>query len=259
MGGYLCGGTVLRIALPWYMPMRLGELEEGRPIRHPWHCWPVYVGPYVAITMNKGAFIIVTVAAFCMGTPSAQAEKYEKRVTTTGLMGFPAFDPADRAGFKLGAWGGSLGFEYSPMHEVWFGGQLSVTRFSGASPGFSAAVDGRDYIGTLSFVGRYYHPQLTARYELLSGWPVAPHLELAAGYMLSHYTEALLLDEENRLIADNLKASSSSGPSVQVSLLVNARIIDMLQASVGVTYLRVFDDLYRGAIHIPLRLSFYWY
>jgi len=200
---------------------------------------------------------VLVVCIVCLAPGIAQGEKYEKRVTLSGLMGVPV--AKNPGGFLLG-WGGSGGFEYSPLHELWVGAEMSISQFPGATPDYSTTIEGRSYTGTLTFSGQYYHPQLTARYELLSGWPVAPHLQVAVGYMHSTYGTASLVDDDNNLVVDaELPADSGGGLSLEAALIVNVRIIDMLQIGTGVAYLHVFDEHYRGAVLVPLQLSFYWY
>ncbi len=198
----------------------------------------------------------MVIGCLCL-SGSAQAEKYEKRVSLSGLMGMPlATNPG---GFLVG-WGSTGGFEYSPAHDIWVGAQFSASQFPGALADHSTTLDGRDYSGTLTYTGQYYHPQLTLRYELLSGWRVAPHLEVAAGYMYLAYNEAEMVDQDNNKVVDaKIEGQSGGALTVQVALLANVRLFDMLQIGTGVALLHVLDDHYGTALHVPLRISYYWY
>lgn len=208
--------------------------------------------------MQRLSAIVVATVVVVLVT-EANAAKDQVSAGVEGGIALPDFRAGPSTTFTLASYQVGALVEYSVTHRLALGARFYFNQFSGIGSGFSTMVGERMLEGQGAFDGTFYEPQVHARFELYSGYEVAPHLELAAGYQWAQYRNVDLLDERDRTIAQDIGDFGRGAFTAEAGLFVDFRLFDLADVGVGVRYKNVFDDLFRAQITVPLRLLYYWY
>ena len=190
---------------------------------------------------------------------TAHAEKGELTSSVEGAVSLPSFDSGSPTAFDLAAWTLGGGFDYGVIHNLHLGLRFSYSRFNGVAPRYATDVNGRLQEGQLSFAGQFFHPQATARVNLFPGYNLAPYLDLGVGFLWAIYRGNQLLDDQFRLITEDIEDFGEGSLTLEAGFSLNYRIYNRVTVGIGVRWMTVFNTIYSYSINVPFKFAYYWF
>ena len=205
------------------------------------------------------AFGLASVLAVALVASPAQAEWFEKQVGIEGVVLFPRFGSDDPTAFRNVSPGTQLHFSYGVLHDLYLTGRFTAWLQSGVVKEYRHEDPTRgEFVGDLSFNGEGYRGEVGACWTMLSGFNLAPRLEVNLGYQWTTYRNPDLGDAQGSY-GLQMDPFGSGALTAGGSLIVDYRIFQMVLVGARAGWTYAFGDLYGDDLAASVFASFYWF
>jgi hypothetical protein len=203
---------------------------------------------------------VLAVIFMCLVVPAiADAEQDELTFGAEAGLMLPDYSPQSATAPTLATWTTGVLVSYGVLDDLSITTQFNFSMFDATAGGYTTTVDTLPYTGELKFSGRFYHPQVGARYKVLSGYNIAPYVEAGLGYAWTTIHAPVILDDEGRSFGLGLGDWGEGTWTVAAGLVVDYRISNLL--FVGLTGRFVYaleSGLLNHYTTVVLQAQYYW-
>lgn len=190
----------------------------------------------------------------------ANAEADEHVLGGSALITMPQFENEDATAFGVTTIGAQVSYQYGTTEDLYAVAQFSFWVIPNAATDYSHydTATQRAYDGSLNFNGEGYHGEVGCRYKLYSGYNVAPYIEVYGGYLWSTFRDPNLRNENNISFDFDMTSFGRGAFTAGGALGFDVRLWNVLLAGASVKYTMALDDVVKGAVSIPVTMSYYW-